>query len=279
MKIFLFILFSFSILARAENTICYDKDHFFTLEIPTGWVNDTNLAASKHQCVALYPAGQSFKEQAVLLSVNISGSKIPVEKMVLQDTAAATKVTGSEPDYTNPNGLTFILRRSKNFNQTALIARAFLKSPAKLRVILTVKEASDIPTYEGVYKEFLTTIKTVKKEEVFGILKSNAEEDAKTPTGKDFNVRFLHSVGKKLSEVLKSCKSQNQLPEIAVIRISEAGEIMDWFDKSDNKFNQCVGKKMLHTKGTKAPFGPFHVIVDLEYHLKNFSGEADSRRR
>ena len=274
-----------SLNSLAEESLCYGHNRYFLMEVPDGWATDTVAAKMAGSCLYLYPSVHNQKSTPAFIKVRLAKLNKPgLEKQIEKD-MKAEQLAGkliridSEPDLINSFGQNFILKKIFENSLTPFEARAYLKSDIGLVITVVTKKNAEIPLYEGIFKTFLNSIRSIAAENVFETLKLAAEQDKKNPTAKDFDVRYTHSIGPALSRALKSCRSSKSEASLAVIRVDESGKIIDWFDEKTTALNSCVSKKMTGVRGTKTPFAPFRIILDLDYHLKNFSGQSDSRRR
>jgi hypothetical protein len=275
----------FSLMAHAEKDICYDKETMFAVSIPEGWVNDTEAAKKTSHCLVLYPLGHIYGKSPVTMNVKFMVLKnTTLEKAMEKAVKFATignkdARVEEQAEYTNPHGLTFLQKRIFKKRGNPFEAHGYVKSPPGLQVVLTTKLRADTELYEGTFKEFISDISLIEKERLFDFLTKNAEDDASMPTGKGFKSKYLHSLGEKIPKTFKTCLKSKGPASPAVFRVNESGQIMDWFDKKKSPLNECVSKKLVGSKGTKAPFGPFHVVLDLDSYLKNFASKPDTQRR
>lgn len=276
------ILLSFllSITAHAGKEICYEKDVLFSVSVPDGWINDTEAARKIRNCLVLYPLGQLYGKSPVTIQLkflDLKSRKWPLEKAIEKEIQMAT-IGGkgnarveTEPEFTNQHGLTFIHKRIFKKFGNPFEVRSYVKSPEGLQIAMITKPQSDYVSYEGAYKTFINEISLLPKTKLFEFLSQNASDDSRRPAASGYSSKFLNSIGKIISESLKHCQKNKEEPAKAVIRVSEAGEIMDWFDAQKSSLNDCMSKRLVGKYGTKAPFGPFHIVVDLKSYAQNFS--------
>lgn len=259
----------------AETTSCVAKGLLFITEIPLGW--QTEFSSRSDGCLTLYSADTpQAKAPAVIKVKTIQHSHAQDLKLILKKNWRAD----SEPDLNNAKGLVFTLFKLYNPQQQLVEARAYLNTPPVdatkpspvLSVRLLLTPTADGPLNEGLYKEFLNSIAQVPSVDIFSTLQKHAEANLEKPTGKNFNIKYLHSIGKNLSRAFKLCRKQKDAVSPVVFRVSEDGQITDWFPQSENAFNSCIRKEMLKAKGMKTPFAPFHIFVELDPYFKNVPG-------
>ncbi len=274
--------------AFAGKEICYEKDVLFSVNVPDGWINDTEAARNSRNCLVLYPLGEFHSKSPVVINLrflNLRSRKLPLEKGIERDIQNATigapgnARIETEPDFTNANGITFIQKRIFKKFGNPFEARAYAKFPEGLQVVMITRPQSDYVLYEGAYKTLLSQMSLIKKENLFNFLSQNATDDSRMPAASGYGTKFLNSIGKPISESLKHCHKNKGDATSAVIRVSEAGEIMDWFDQGKSQINDCMSKRLVGKYGTKAPFGPFHIVLDLKSYLKNFARETNTLSR
>ena len=263
------MIFSFARPALA-GTLCSDQENFYGIEIPEGFGADLQQAQKQKQCLLLYPLGSSLKLSAHTLKIGWAPLKHdqPLKDLITKDLAAVLKKNKKarvelEAEITSPENLTFQFRRLFDTKPAPFyVGFAYHQSLNQALVITsTIPKEDDLPLYETVYKTFILKIKKLEAKDIFSYLKDQSAKDLNAPTAHNFNLRFINSIRGSYLEAVKACTGQPS-QGLGIVRISEDGKIQDWYDEKSSEKISCLGKKMKGVQGTKAPFEPFHILIN-----------------
>lgn len=264
----------------AEGIKCYDSNNTVGVEAPKGWIADFDTAKKIGVCAFFYPEEFKFKNAPIVFYPNISDSglkiangKIDIEAFIKSDLESfktkslKLKIETLTP-FTSDSGLKFIIKKIVNGpppNEFEAIAYLPMNKAVFLGVFSSRSE-KDFKKYESSIIKILNLVWKEKREDLFKTQSIQANKDLLSEVGKVYETKYTQSIGSDLANAMKKCSKLGDRGFNAVLQISENGRIQDWINEADEIENSgpCVKESIKDVVGTKPPFAPFHILIEMK---------------
>lgn len=260
----------------------FGQDHAFYVTASSGWVLDNQSGVSQGLHMVFYPVGETWANSPVII-YGRSVSKKEVRTIDEQVKKTVKDFQGnSSPNYRAKKQQPLVLSKGKkgevyffegdqwgNYEAVVYMEEKetinFLVFNARTEIAFQ-KYLKDFKEIAYSYENGYSPSRLLNKNEA-DQLKKQAEEQASTPDGKEYEGEAIGATGQRMANFMHECTTglaQNELaPFNLFIRIDSNGNISEIFVYPRTSLSVCFNGLMNGIKYPLHKFGSFLLNIDM----------------